>query len=185
VGIVGSAGRNEDASKVSAELFQKVMDRVESQVSEWGLEWSNIVLVSGGSAFVDHAAVKLYLKHADEGCGLIMCFPAAWDATRRRFDPRPTGFSSASGLTLNELHAKFSNKTSSASLMEIQAAIDRGASYRIGKGFFDRNRVIGMLSERLLAFTFGSSERPKEGGTLYTWEKCCSKNRLHVPLGSL
>lgn len=85
IAIIGSAGRGLDVNKITKELWSKMINKAEEIiVKEWGLEWKNVRLVSGGAAFSDHVAVELFLKHPDD-VALTLELPSAWDARNKQF----------------------------------------------------------------------------------------------------
>lgn len=62
VAIVGSAGRGDDGNKLTKDLFDKMSATAEEIiVSAFWLNPADVVLVSGGAAFADHVAVRLFL----------------------------------------------------------------------------------------------------------------------------
>ncbi len=63
-----------------------------------------------------------------------------------------------------------------SSLIEIQAAIERGAEVKSGAGGFkERNTDIANQADAMLAFTFGTGAELKDGGTADTWRKFLAK----------
>ena len=87
------------------------------------------------------------------------------------------------GRTANKLHHKFSEKIKEDSLEHLKNAITVGATVFTHEGFHARNSFVAG-SDYLLAFTWGSEDVPKEGGTMDTWSKCRG-TKHHVPLESL
>ena len=87
------------------------------------------------------------------------------------------------GRSANKLHKKFSEKIKEDSLEHLNTAITVGATIFVHGGFHARNSFVAEC-DYLLAFTWGSGDVPKEGGTMDTWSKCKGK-RYHVPLESL
>ena len=87
------------------------------------------------------------------------------------------------GRTANKLHHKFSEKIKEDSLEHLKNAITVGATVIPHEGFHARNSFVAD-SDYLLAFTWGSGDVPKEGGTMDTWVKCRGIKH-HVPLESL
>ena len=88
------------------------------------------------------------------------------------------------GRTANKLHKKFSEKINQNTMEHLKNAAMVGATVCIHEGFHARNSFVAE-SDYLIAFTWGSGNAPKEGGTMDTWEKFKSKNKYHVPLESL
>src|SRR5687767_5866354 len=86
VAIVGSAGRNEDASKMSQERFQTMCSKADNIITEdWKMERSQVILVSGGSAFADHVAVRLWLEKPSAYAGLELHLPCEFELKESRF----------------------------------------------------------------------------------------------------
>lgn len=168
--IVGTAGRKDDANRLSANHFQAMCECArlllqQFQESDYGVD----TLVSGGAAWADHVAVKLFLNK--EVPKLKLFFPCRFDESTVQFDPTPLneherqrGYST--GDTANKLHARFSRKMSTNSLGEIHMAIKKGAVVVVPKGgFFGRNALVAQ-SDILLAMTFGDHEWVKDGGVV-------------------
>lgn len=169
--IVGTAGRKEDAQKLSKNHFEAMMECARLMLqqfkeSDYGVD----TLVSGGAAWADHVAVRLFL--AKEIPKLKLFLPCPWDKVNRQFDPTPLNAKEAekkasTGEIANSLHSRFSKKVLFNSLGDIQRAMDQGASIFIGRGFFARNALVAQ-SDIILAMTFGNKEWVKEGGTANT-----------------
>ena len=87
------------------------------------------------------------------------------------------------GRNTNKLHKMFSEKIKEDSLDHLKTAITVGATVFTHEGFHARNSFVAE-SDYLLAFTWGSGDVPKEGGTMDTWSKCKGV-KYHVPLESL
>lgn len=182
VAVVGTAGRGEDAAKITSKLYDRIVERTENVIQkEWGLKWNNVHLISGGSAVADHAAVTLYLKYPE--AQLTLEFPCQfWDG---RFIESGNGYGASNpGRTLSYYHSNFSKVIGRSSILEISKAIEQGAHTATSKGFFDRNDRVSK-SSRMIAFTFGEGSIPKDGGTKYTWDRCHASVKLHVPLSEL
>ena len=185
IAIIGSAGRKKDASKMSLAVFKAMICSTKQLLQSWNIDITNIVLVSGGSAWSDHVAVKLYLEEllsTDKGfAGLELHLPCQLlvDDTFPKFD------SSQCGQTLNGLQHQFSNICKFSSVQDLRCAVHLGASIRVHKkGFLERNLFVGNV-DRLIAFTWNNGVKPKEGGTLHTWNHSSASMKVHVSLGSL
>lgn len=188
VGIIGSAGRKEDAAKWSREVYVKAFNFLKKELEQWSLH--ERTLISGGAAWADHLAVSLYLAghatnlHIEAPCQFVSePIPKFYDTGEVNWITNPGG-------TLNYYHRLFSKKMGSESLAGIAKAIRRGAVYTChyeqnGKSSLHlRNTEVARQSEKLYAFTWGSGAVPKDGGTKHTWDRAfCDK--LHVPLGEL
>ena len=144
--------------------------------------------VSGisNSIYPDHVAVALYLS--EEFHSLKLHFPAKWQSSHddpqfHSTDPECSDYIKNPGGVANRYHKLFSSKIGENSLLQIQSAIDVGATVMEHKGFHKRNTAVAQ-SSYLLAFTWGEGNEPKKGGTYNTWIQC-KGTRLHVPLSSL
>lgn len=175
VSIIGSAGREDDAAKMSAALFLKMTKEADRVIKEdFGLFPENVCLVSGGSSWSDHVAVALYLEGSY--AALTLHLPSEWLSVESKYDNK--------GRRLNELHSQFSDETKTNTLDEIQKAKDRGAHFFIHDGFFKRNDEVAK-SSKLIAFSWGTEGHPISKGTAYTWRKASKARRVHVSLSLL
>lgn len=176
VSIIGTAGR--DKTKVyTSELFDKMVYSAKYILRDL----KDITLVSGGAAWADHVAVKLYL---DNFCqNLILHFPCKWD-NDKFIDNGNWSWKINPGKTANNYHHKFSQIMGNESLKDISNAINKGAiiidDYN---GFHSRNAEVAK-SDYLIAFTWSSNGYPCDGGTLDTWKKSNSQ-KCHVDLNTL
>jgi len=175
--IIGTAGRNEDADVLTLAHYNHMYVVAEQLLLSGGYD----AVISGGSAWADHIAVRLYLS--DKVRKLILCLPYIFDNNNNCYDDN----------YLNSLHSAFSRKCNISSLTEIRAAIDKGCqvvytdsatSRQHGSHcYHERNTLIAKYCDDLLAFTFGKGVVPKPGGTLDTWNKTASTvNKIHVSL---
>lgn len=141
-------------------------------------ELSEIILVSGGSAWADHVAIQLFLTK--EFAGLELYLPSKFDFKQKKY------VNTHEGRTLNTLHQECAEKTQINILEEIARAVTtKGAKIVIKRGFTQRNTLIAQNCDHLLAFTFNESNgEPATGGTLDTWKKTKHQNRVHFDLGS-
>ncbi len=166
--IVGTAGRKDDANRLSAKHFEAMCECAKLLLRRFNeTDYGIDTLVSGGAAWADHVAVRLFLNK--EVPKLKLFFPCQFLGPDIGFDPAPLneyekqkGYST--GDTANHLHAKFSRKINANSFREIQLAIQQGAMVSVVKGgFYGRNARIAE-SDILLAMTFGENEWVKDGG---------------------
>lgn len=210
VAIIGTAGRNEDADKMSEQLFERMVAHAALTLrNKWHLPNERVVLVSGGSAWADHVAVRLFLREVTTAggqpyAGLHLYLPcklvetavkpaaaaaasSAADAVQSvRFED--TGSWSSPGRTLNELHSEFARKLGVPStLSDLQQAQSLRAKLSSdARGFFARNKQVAASCQRMIAFTWGSAMSDhKKGGTKHTWDLAKHAQRLHVPLHML
>ena len=173
--IIGTAGRKDDAPRMSKELY----GRMYRKLLEDGF---HPTLVSGGAAWADHLAVSLFLAGKAEH--LILHLPAKWigggyEITR-------------DGHTANYYHTQFSKVVGASTLGGIDRAIAQGAEIHIHDGFLARNMKVA-ASEDIRAFTFGTKsslwngegKRPsafeaglKNGGTSHTWDRASAAKKM-------
>jgi hypothetical protein len=187
IGIIGSAGRKEDEPKMTLELYKKMVKKahelIDDIVEEQKIDFGDVVLVSGGSAWSDHIAVDLFneafmnlrLHMPVKFCDEKVCF----------YDSLNTGYS---GKLINSVHKNFSMKTGKDSLNELKQAKKDGAVFiETYNGFHDRNsglaKDVSNNSGVLIAFSWGK-DQPEKGGTYDTWKKT-SGRKIHISLGSL
>lgn len=164
VGIIGSSG-NKTPFKMNQHNYNKMLNYAKRNISK------DDTIISGGSSFSDHVAVDLFLQgHAQK---LHLYLPCKWIETRCSFDD------TSEGQTLNRLHTVFSKKLSKTSLINIQMAIDKGATIHTMEGFKNRNNFIASNVDKLIAFTFDKEMTP---GTAYTWNKTFVPQKLHFVL---
>lgn len=173
IGIIGTAGRNEDGKKLSKRLYVNAVDATKKIITS--LSKDTVSVVSGGAAFSDHIAVTLYLSGF--ASNLVLYLPAEFTnkyvEKHSQFDP---------GSISNYYHKKFSKVVGKDSLLGLRRAIDAGAEVHVCKGFHARNLRIASCVDALIAFTFSRSNEPKDGGTLHTWKHCKAKTKIHIPL---
>lgn len=188
--IIGTAGRKEDGKIISTLHFEKMCD-----VSRFTLgEWKQTELVSGGAAWADHVAVKLYLN--GDVKNLVLHLPAEFDVSKKAFVPLNDHYMDPGNIA-NYYHGLFFKKTKINSLDEISQAIKKGAKVVVTPGMIPRNKKVAQDSDYMIAFTFGDGEiiadyntssTAKEslladGGTAKTWDSCKSAQiKRHVNL---
>lgn len=183
--IIGTAGRSVSEKKI---LTKRHFEFAAACVVEYvhvvlKLEPINIILVSGGSAWMDHVAVYLYLS-GNFG-GLHLYLPAEYDSRLMCF------VGTHEGKTLNGLHKEFNNKMGTNSFddltkIKVQSGnFDRNIKVEIKRGFMQRNSLIAENCDHLLAFTFAAKSELLSGGTGDTWGKTKNKNKTHFTLDPL
>jgi hypothetical protein len=181
--IVGTAGRGsnegDDGPRLTKHHFEAMCECARGMVHQlvetsYGVD----VLVSGGAAWADHCAVRLFLNK--EVSKLRLHFPCKYDIKTRQFDPAPLnererqrGYTT--GETINRLHRKFTRKVGFNSLTDISIAIERGAEIHVHNGFYARNAKVAE-ADVILAMTFGEREYLKDGGTSHCMK--CYLNRV-------
>lgn len=197
VAIIGTAGRRDDASRLSSALYDRMYASAIEAISDWGADGA----VSGLAPYSDHLAVRAYL---DGRIGTLdLRSPAHWDERTARFVPNP-GIQFNPGRTLNGYHESFARTVGIDPFREIARALEKGARLTVVEGFHRRNKDVAELATHMVAFTFGNDEAPrdllpddpgfrshshaglKDGGTADTWRSAwrCEVKR-HVSLAWL
>jgi hypothetical protein len=187
VAIIGSAGRQEDAKKMSPEIFSAIAVEVEKIIKiKFGLLPENVVIVSGASSFVDDIGPHLFSQ--GKYAGLHLYLPSRWDDEKKCFN----GKSHPDGYTIYEYHRKYSKivlgdeNLSLSRLSRLKK--HKGAMFHDEPiGFFPRNTLVATQCDYMIAFTFGKGATPKPGGTKFTWDKCLlpSDKKIHVSISSI
>ena len=183
VGIIGTAGRQADAAKLNAALFDAMVADAAQLIGDIA-----VTLVSGGAAFADHVAVALWLRGGQAGCPLHkleLHLPAKWDITRAQY-VEVIEDSKHPGTVSNRYHRAFSSSCNRNSLRELNEAITaEEVLVRVTPGFKPRNMHVGRV-DKLIAYTFGDSRyAPTDGGTAHTWMHSYSPNKIHRALNDL
>ncbi|BCB22027.1 hypothetical protein [Bosea sp. ANAM02] len=183
--IIGSAGRRDDADRMTPDLYAEMCAEARLMVRDVGATR----LISGGAAFADHVAVTLFLE--DVVSELQLHLPAPWQGSA--YADR------GDGRTANFYHEAFSRACGLDSLAELSRAAEKGAMTASYRGFKERNTRVA-ASDAILAFTFGAGGDHrfwpgetlalraglKPGGTADTWNKAVfAKFKRHVDLGQL
>lgn len=202
IAIIGTAGRRDDARRITRELYDAMYEAAVAAIGEW----KSSAGVSGGAAVADHLCVRAFLEGAL--ARLTLYLPAPFEAGR--FVPNPE-IRFNPGATLNRYHAAFSERCGVDSLREIARAVEQGAVVEVHPGFHRRNSEVAAACSHLIAFTFGSSRsvtsdreaadtfQPsdpgfrgaseaglRDGGTAHTWGECWRADiKRHVNLGRL
>lgn len=168
--MVGASGRR--GEPLSGELFLAVQESVVRCVQRLGWAPERRVLVSGGAAFADHAAVALFLRGG--WAGLELHLPCAFRGAFAR---------GATGERAQALHRAFSDIVHTDSIAELQIALDRGARVHVHNGgFLARNGAIASTCDALLAYTFEHGDAPAHNsGSGDTWRKCRAR-KFHMSL---
>lgn len=173
--IVGTAGRKEDAKRLSRKHFEAmclVASGLLEQINESNYPITH--LVSGGAAWADHVAVRLFLDKKAPGLRIFM--PAEWDNGSYHDNGNKDAYENA-GSTANYYHQLFQRATNINSLTEILIAKTHGAELiPVLKGFHARNALVAK-SDFLLACTFGQERLVKDGGTADTVRKYLERVR--------
>lgn len=175
LGIIGTAGRKDDALKLTKQIWGLGAMQVTNVIS-WNKEID--AAISGGAAWADHLAVYSYLEGIVQD--LTLHLPCEWDMARNQFyDSGVFDSRQNPGGTANYYHRKFSLKYGKNSLLEISQAIQKGAKVVVTNGFLNRNTKVANESDVLLALTFGEKEKIKDGGTADTARKYLQREIKH------
>ena len=168
VAIIGTAGRGEDAAKLSRQVFDEMVQAAAGVLPF--LPSGRVRLVSGGAAWADHVAVQLFLSDPNV-FDLELHLPAPFEAAEGKFrdfqDARGNSirdWRTNPGGTSNYYHRAFSAKLGRNSLLDLASAIKQGAQVVVGDGFQDRNSGVAQ-ADAAIALTFGKASRLKDGGT--------------------
>ena len=134
---------------------------------------------------MDHVAITLFLKHVDNGAKLTLYLPCVYNRTTQELEHRHPG------PQANAEHRDFACRTGIDSLVQIEAAIAKGANIQVvyadlkldPKGWDARNAKVAACvkkTDRLLAFSWHKDVVPKpNSGTRRTWDMCCGSKK-HV-----
>lgn len=192
--VIGTAGRQDDAARINRKLYDAAYEDVLASAVKWGVKHG----VSGGAAFADHLVVRAFLEGVLSE--LTLYLPAYFkngqfvSNPKIRFNP---------GQTCNTYHRQFSASCELNSLIEIERAIELGASVHVFEGFHRRNSEVAADCKWMIAYTFGAGDASdflpsdegfrdareaglKDGGTAHTWGECWkAKTKRHVNLNRL
>jgi hypothetical protein len=164
VGIIGSAGRNEDAAKVSRAKWEDMLSTTESILieiaGEYKVDPKSFRLVSGAAALSDHCAIQLYIEGFVSD--LTLHLPAKF--VNGKFEE------TKDGKVSNYHHFEFGEKVWGGkffSLNQIGAALKYCES-TVSDGFIARDKKVAEQADVLIALTFGAKNVLKKGGTAIT-----------------
>lgn len=162
--IVGTAGRGSDADALSMVHWETMLRAAKHIIKVENVDR----MVSGGAAWADHVAVRLFLEKTVPLLGLHL--PAF--VSRDGFVDQPNAENfGRSGRKAGEIstgyHRDFSTRLNIDSLEELSraCAMIPNCSVTIGTGFNSRNLMVASDSDMLLAMTFGHGRVVKPGGT--------------------
>ncbi len=191
-GIIGTAGRGSDLAKLHENSFAMMRSRVRNIIATIIQPHEDYRLVSGAAAWADHVAVSLFLL--GEARFLTLHLPCKFypehymfgcdDVNNRVGDDRTFA-------TSNHYHSIFSDinwreEGQLQSRKEIADALETGAQFTVSKGFFSRNTLVARDADYMIALTFGTGAKLKDGGTADTMKKFLMKkdpsNSYHINL---
>ncbi len=178
--ICGTTGCKEDGKKLTRQHFDAACSVARALIEQ--INDSNYVLthlVSGGAAYMDHIAVKLFLEHIVPHLRLFL--PDLWENGSYHFTSDKDPYNNPGGIA-NYYHELFRRKTGINSLSDIQIAQAEGAElidrnkYGNILGFYARNALVAK-SDFILACTFGQEHMLKDDGTADTVRKYLDRVR--------
>jgi hypothetical protein len=178
--IIGLSGRNPSDAKI---LDNKHLEWAQMNVQLYidevlNIDKNKIILVSGGSAWMDHVAIQLFIQGGYGGLELYL--PSEFNVKSKKYK------NTHEGRKLNELHSACQNKTGLSIFEELTYANQKNTNIKIviKRGFIQRNTLIAKNCDHLLSFTFDKNQ-PSGGGTLDTWNKVLHENKLHISLNNI
>jgi hypothetical protein len=160
-------------------MHRKAFGEIQRLVQERAFGWDEVTVVSGGAAWSDHIALTVW---EESGCHLELHFAAPWDADNKCYAEREKNSKYCPGRTGNYYHERFSRRMAQQgdeqnlwselnSLEHLHYATQHpDCTIVVTKGFKNRNTKVAKV-DRVIAFTFGRGEIPKDGGTKDTWDK--------------
>lgn len=190
--IIGTAGRGEDSSRMSHNLYVAMIQKVHQVIDRLEQNGCNVTtLVSGGAAWADHIAVSLFRISTRKSLELHL--PCNWNFMKCEYDD--TGvrdFRTNPGGTLNFYHRKMPFD----SLKEIDEVMPdptdpskpKQVLVSYGGGFHQRNTRVS-TADAVVALTFGNGRQVKDGGTADTMRKFIARRgndlAFHVDLNTM
>ena len=173
--IVGTAGRKDDAKRLSKSHFDAMCNIAVGLIDQCAENNYPIThLVSGGAAWADHVAVKLFLDKKVSNLRLFL--PCEFEGGTFK-DNGICDSTKNPGGTCNYYHKKFQLTTHINSLSQLQIAKGEGAEFiNVDKGFYARNALVAK-SDFILAMTFCNGDIVKDGGTSDTIERYLNRVR--------
>jgi hypothetical protein len=183
VAVIGTAGGRGGAARLNKFTFDAMCVDAERVISGvLGLDARSVCLVSGGAAWADHVAVRLFLS--GKFAGLVLHLPAKWQTTASFYDSGGRMWTDNPGRVENDYHRKFSGALGVNTLHEIEKARLGGAAiFDHYEGFHARNLAVAKAA-CLVAYSFSDGGAPTEGGTKHTWTHCVGR-RVHRPISQL
>jgi hypothetical protein len=151
VAIIGTAGRNGLVNQLSMEKFSKMVLDADQLIRDHIGPRETISLVSGGAAWSDHVAVRLFIYGYDN---LFLYLPGKHRGS-------------------NIYHQQFKEKTGIDTIAEISLLEKRYPIQVIVRdgfdSYYDRDKHIAENCDYMIAFAFNSKLTP---GTQFTWSNC-------------
>lgn len=193
VTIAGTAGRVDDANRMTKALFESMIEAAHRIITkDLELDPGGTILVSGGAAYADFVAVKLFMRGGY--AGLRFFIPGKWES--KQF----TGTKDAD--TANRYHRAFSKVCGFSSFDEMDTIVTAPNVTVVSRKDFTTRNLDLAKSHFLIAMTWADGLEPplSRSGTRHTWDswqryhtspfikKTATKpkpRRIHVPLSSL
>lgn len=179
--IIGTAGRKEDARKLTLPVWNDMKRTIARFVKEHGIKH----VVSGGAAGADHLSVGLYLAGLVDHLDLAL--PAPFDMDTGFLDNDSDLAFLNPGKVCTFYHEPFSRIMGIDSINQIKQAITKGAKITVEAGFDARNTIVAQ-ADTLIAFTFGEGAVVKRGGTWKTVKRYLDRGgklSYHVDLATM
>jgi hypothetical protein len=163
--IIGTAGRKDDAAKLSKIHWQRMLDAARCIIRKE----KTTSIISGGAAWADHIAVEIGIK----------------DKVKTKIWLPENGRDLS---TLHGYHGKFSSAREKDTWKELNDCFKlKHFNIQSFGGFKDRNSKVADEADLFLAMTFGDKDQVKEGGTADTVRKMRVRgiNGYHLDLNVL
>ena len=184
IAIIGTAGRKQSAPLLNRDSFERMCAavRICAQKLVGARPWR---AVSGGAAFADHCAVRLFLDGT--ATELLLELPAEMLPDGSLIDTGVVDFVRNPGGTLNYYHRSFAAKLGHDPRADFIAVRARpGCSLRVTPGLHARNKQVAQ-ADHCIALTFGQGGLVADGGTAFTMGLFLRKGigtSVHVDLNS-
>lgn len=178
--IIGSS-RFENLICPTDESKRELYERMKEKIITIIVDEKITCLVPGGSSWIDHIAVDLFLQNYVPSLELYLPCDLVMSTTDRiyRFDDK-----SRCGSSLNERFKDFSRCMNEDKIQNIIQAMGKGAKISVKNGFYRRNILVATKTDILVALTFDNGDKPKQGGTLHTWKNTLVPKR-HYYIGEI
>ena len=179
VAIIGTAGRDENKDRLTLEIYNKALAKSKEIIENtFKLDPKNIMLISGGAAWMDQISVNLFLENYVNKATLFI--PCDWDFKHHNY--KRTYKDGDCARAANYYHEKFTKTLGRNTLKEIEEATKKGLVLDTSTlGFKNRNSSVAQ-SDYIIAFTWYDSPN---GGTRDTWNKAKTENKININLHEL
>ena len=179
VSIIGTAGRDENNDKLNLEIYNKALNKSKEIIENtFKLDPNNVMLISGGAAWMDQISVNLFHEGYSKKAKLYI--PCEWDFKYHQF--KRTYKDGDCARPANYYHEKFTKIIGKNTLQEIEEATKKGLELDTSMpGFKQRNSSVAK-SDYIISFTWYDSPN---GGTKDTWDKAKTKNKININMNEL